>query len=59
MSSQDFVRQSNGLQESTGRSLAVWRTLHIDPPLLVGIVSICCFGLMVLFSASDGVVVAD
>lgn len=54
MISQDFVRQSKGLQAGTGNSFAFWRTLHIDPPLLVGIVLICCFGLLVLFSASDG-----
>ncbi|MFT4748693.1 MAG: rod shape determining protein RodA [Pseudohongiellaceae bacterium] len=54
MISQDFVRQSNGLQTRAKHSFAIWRTLHIDPPLLVGIVLICCFGLMVLFSASGG-----
>lgn len=54
MISQDFVRQSTGLRGPTDRSWAIWRTLHIDPPLLIGIILICCFGLMVLFSASGG-----
>lgn len=55
MINQDFVRQSSGLQQAGGdKSFAIWRTLHIDPPLLVGIVITCCFGLMVLFSANGG-----
>lgn len=54
MISQDFVRQSTGLYSQSSRSKSFWRTLHIDPPFVLGIISICCFGLLVLYSASDG-----
>jgi len=54
MNSQDFIRQSGGL-DSRGRDVrSIWRTIHTDPPLLVGITLLCCFGLFVLFSASGG-----
>ncbi len=29
------------------------RALHVDPPLLMGLLALCGFGLMVLFSAGD------
>lgn len=53
MNSQDFVRQSTGLQAPASRVSGFWRALHIDPPLLVGIILLCAFGLFVLNSASD------
>lgn len=53
MNNQDFKRQSDGLGTKVG-SKSIWRVIHIDPPLLVGIFLICCFGLFVLFSASGG-----
>lgn len=53
MNSQDFVRQSTGLQGPASRVSGFWRALHIDPPLLVGIILLCGFGLFVLNSASD------
>ena len=37
MSSQDFIRQSGGLGTKSRYSKSIWRTIHIDPPLLVGI----------------------
>ncbi|MFT4861753.1 MAG: rod shape determining protein RodA [Pseudohongiellaceae bacterium] len=54
MISQDFVRQSTGLYSPSSRSKSLWRSLHIDPPFVIGIVLICCFGLLVLNSASGG-----
>ena len=54
MINQDFVRQSTGLHTSSRRSKSFWRSLHIDPPLVIGIVLICCFGLLVLYSANGG-----
>jgi rod shape determining protein RodA len=54
MNSQDFVRQSTGLQVPQRRLSSFWRAVHIDPPLLVGVVLLCAFGLFVLNSASDG-----
>jgi len=54
MTNQDFQRQSDGLGTRVGNSKSLWRTIHTDPPLLVGILLICCFGLFVLYSASGG-----
>lgn len=54
MTNQDFKRQSDGLGSKVGNSKSIWRVIHTDPPLLVGICLICCFGLFVLFSASGG-----
>ncbi|HAJ76441.1 MAG TPA: rod shape-determining protein RodA [Gammaproteobacteria bacterium] len=53
MNNQDFVRQSTGFHSQGIRSRAIWRHIHIDPPLLVGLVLLCCFGLFVLYSAND------
>lgn len=54
MNNQDFIRQSDGLHSGINKSRSTWRLLHIDPPLLVGVILLCCFGLFVLFSASGG-----
>ncbi len=54
MTSQDFVRQATGLHAPNRGLSAVWRLLHTDPPLLLGIILLCGFGLFVLFSASGG-----
>ncbi len=54
MISHDFVRQSGGLRRSQNRVGKSSTTLHIDLPLLVGVLLLCGFGLFVLNSASDG-----
>jgi rod shape determining protein RodA len=54
MINQDFVRQSTGFYSSLSRTRSLWRMLHTDPHLLVGIILLCGFGLFVLYSASDG-----
>lgn len=52
MNNQDFIRQSGGLDTGRQQSRSIWRLVHTDPPLLMGIVLLCCFGLVVLHSAS-------
>jgi len=54
MINQDFVRQSTGIQQGARGRRSLWGLLHLDPPLLVGITVLCAFGVLVLFSASDG-----
>ena len=54
MNNQDFIRQSTGFHFPASRSQTIWRLIHTDPPLLVGIIVLCAFGLFVLYSASDG-----
>lgn len=54
MINQDFVRQTTSFHGPKQRSATIWRVLHTDPPLLVGILLLCGFGLFVLYSASDG-----
>ncbi len=53
MNSRDFIRQSGGLEAPSSRAASILRMIHTDPPLLVGIIILCAFGLLVLFSASD------
>lgn len=54
MTSQDFVRQATGFRGSRSRVGFPANSLHIDLPLLVGILLLCAFGLFILNSASDG-----
>ena len=54
MINQDFIRQTTGFHRPASRFQTIWRLIHTDPPLLVGIILLCCFGLFVLYSASDG-----
>ena len=53
MNNRDFIRQSTGFHHAGNHSRSIWRLIHTDPPLLVGITLLCCFGLFVLYSASD------
>lgn len=52
MNNQDFIRQSDGLDSKSKYNQSIWRTIHTDPPLLIGVTLLCGFGLFVLFSAS-------
>jgi rod shape determining protein RodA len=54
MNNQDFIRQSDGLDSKARNGKSIWRIIHTDPPLLLGIIILCCFGLFVLNSASGG-----
>ncbi len=53
MINQDFIRQSSGLNSGKITSSTIWRSVHTDPQLLVGISLLCAFGLLILWSASD------
>ena len=54
MNSQDFVRQMGFVGQDLGRRKSFWETFHIDFPLLVALMILLGFGLMVLYSATDG-----
>ena len=54
MSSQDFVRQMGFMGQDLGRRKSFWETFHIDFPLFVALMILLGFGLMVLYSATDG-----
>ncbi len=54
MSSQDFIRHMGYIGKDLGRRKSVWKYLHIDFPLLVALLILLGFGLMVLYSATDG-----
>ena len=54
MNNRDFTRQSTGLNIAENRPLTIWSAIHADPPLLVGIIMLCAFGLFILYSASGG-----
>lgn len=40
------------LDPSTGRNRAMFERLHIDLPLLIGVLLVMAFGLVVMYSAS-------
>ncbi len=48
----DFIRQMPGSARDFGRRPSLYQRLHIDPPLLAILVALCCYGLVVLYSAS-------
>lgn len=52
MSSGDFVRSLPGTSGGFAKLPSVWRRMHIDLPLLLGLLGVCGFGLFVLYSAS-------
>ena len=54
MSSQDFVRHMDFIGKDLARRKSLWETLHIDFPLFVALLILLGFGLMVLYSATDG-----
>ncbi len=43
-----FQRQQSGTQYRT-----LWQVLHLDFPLLLGIIALICFGFFILYSASN------
>lgn len=49
---QDFVRQLPDSRQQFERQRGIWQRLHIDPILLLILLTITCFGLVVLYSAS-------
>jgi rod shape determining protein RodA len=54
LSSQDFVRHMNFGFRDLSRRKSIWESLHIDFPLLIALLILLGFGLMVLYSATDG-----
>ena len=54
MNSRDFIRQTPSFYAPENRYHSIWRSIHADPPLLVGVILLCAFGLFVLYSASGG-----
>ena len=54
MNSRDFIRQTPSFYAAENRYHSIWRSIHADPPLLVGVILLCAFGLFVLYSASGG-----
>ncbi len=54
MRRQDLVRQRGFVGQDRGRRKSFWETFHIDLPLLVALMILLGFGLMVLYSATDG-----
>ncbi len=56
MNNTDFTRQTSNLDGIESRQHTIWRAIHADPPLLVGIILLCGFGLFILYSASGGAV---
>jgi len=54
LSSQDFVRHASFTGQDLGGRKSFWESLHIDFPLLIALLILLGFGLMVLYSATDG-----
>ena len=52
MIAKDFVRQAKDPFGNSSKNVNWWNALHIDPPLMISVLLLCCFGLFVLFSAS-------
>jgi rod shape determining protein RodA len=50
----DFARQGSSVGVGLDRKRSIWERLHIDLPLLCALVVVLGFGLMVLYSATDG-----
>ena len=48
----DFVRQAKDPFGNNEKNANWWNFLHVDPPLMISVCLLCCFGLFVLFSAS-------
>ena len=48
----DFVRQAKDPFGNNEKNANWWNVLHVDPPLMISVCLLCCFGLFVLFSAS-------
>lgn len=49
---QDFVRRMPGSSHHFKKTESLWRLIHIDPWLLLGLLALTAYGLTVLYSAS-------
>lgn len=52
LASQDFLRRLPDSTRHFGRAEGFWRKIHIDPLMLLFLLSITAYGLVVLYSAS-------
>ncbi len=52
LASQDFIRRLPDSTRHFGRAEGFWRKIHMDPLLLLFLLSITAYGLVVLYSAS-------
>ncbi|MDY6982693.1 MAG: rod shape-determining protein RodA [Pseudomonadota bacterium] len=50
----DFGKASGSVGFGLERSRSLWERFHIDPPLLCALLVLLSFGLLVLYSATDG-----
>lgn len=50
----DFGNKSGSVGHGLERSRNLWERFHIDPPLLCALLILLSFGLLVLYSATDG-----
>ncbi|MGV3591247.1 MAG: rod shape-determining protein RodA, partial [Gammaproteobacteria bacterium] len=50
----DFGKASGSVGSGLERSRSLWERFHIDPPLLCALLVLLSFGLLVLYSATDG-----
>lgn len=50
----DFGKASGSVGYGLDRSRSLWERFHIDPPLLCALLVLLSFGLLVLYSATDG-----
>lgn len=54
MSSSTFIRQLSGDFNNLEKRQSIWEKLNLDLPLLFALVVLTAFGLLVLYSATDG-----
>lgn len=54
MSSSAFVKQLSGDFNNLEKRQSIWEKLNLDLPLLFALIVLTVFGLMVLYSATDG-----
>ncbi|WP_299776165.1 rod shape-determining protein RodA [uncultured Pseudoteredinibacter sp.] len=52
MVQQDFQRRMPEASRDLRKPMGVWQRIHIDVPLLLGLLALTAFGLIVLYSAS-------
>ena len=54
MATLEYAKQGAYLGYGLERNRSIWEKLHVDLPLLLALVVLLCFGLLVLYSATDG-----
>lgn len=54
MAALEYPKPTGSVGSGLERERSIWQRLHVDPPLLFAIVVVIGFGLMVLYSATNG-----